>query len=205
MVSLGKSTLTLYEDTNSRNATERTFLLFGMIRGGTTAATMIAHRLGLPIGEQYGDNLEDKDFFKGPAIVRSTITKRNAEHSVWGVKLPNGAFNLDGLTNQMRNPRLICITRDMTAQILGVKKYSHDESAELTMQRHVLSIQRNVMAVSRLRLPTLFLSYEKILSSPDDAITEMATFMNLNAGRKVRRDIKETLVPGEYQAIGNAP
>ncbi|MGR3584027.1 MAG: hypothetical protein ACU0B8_07185, partial [Pseudooceanicola nanhaiensis] len=86
----GPATIVWNEDEASRLAPQRTFLIFGLRRGGTTSVALAARELGLYLGEQYAVNLEDQEFreFKGVDSIRATIAARNAAHDVWGWKHP---------------------------------------------------------------------------------------------------------------------
>lgn len=200
-MNLGETTFSLYETEQSRLAEQRTFVLFGLIRGGTTAATTIATGLGLFIGDKFHNNLEDRDFLEGPRKALNAVEDRNKSRDVWGFKVPNISAQMDVLLPALRNPRLICITRDLTANTLGIKKYAKKDDTAEVMQRCLLNTQRNLMTVYRVQRPTLFLSYEKILQKTDDAIAEASHFLNMPATDEAVAGIKEKIQPGKYQKV----
>lgn len=109
---------------------ERTIVITGTPRGGTTMVAGCVGTLGVPIGvsipageESY--NLEDPEFQsvlhrESPgeidlAALRALIVRRNSAHQVWGFKLPMALNSLPILEQELRNPRFVLVFRDPLA------------------------------------------------------------------------------------------
>jgi len=87
----------------SSRTEQRTYIIFGLVRGGTSMVAGILRAGGLDLGEGLSDNHEDQGFVTqdpdGHLIPRAErnarlyerIVERNKEQSVWGWKYPQAA------------------------------------------------------------------------------------------------------------------
>ena len=109
------------EDANSF----KTFIVFGVPRGGTTMVARVVESLGVNLGSDLPANYEDTDFNfdflpkdlkkSRPALIEQlskVIDQRNQDLDVWGWKYPRAAIYLIPLLKKLRNPHLICVMRD---------------------------------------------------------------------------------------------
>jgi hypothetical protein len=196
----GPATIVWNEDEASRLAPQRTFLIFGLRRGGTTSVALAARELGLYLGEQYAVNLEDQEFreFKGVDSIRATIAARNAAHDVWGWKHPQPLRYFETIYDDLRNPRFIFVTRDMTATALGIAK-REVMTADAAINDVATVLGRNLALLRQLKRPALFVSYEKLLLRPEAVIREMAGFLGMACDEGTCARITGQIVPGRYQ------
>lgn len=188
------------EDEASRLAAQRTYLIFGLRRGGTTSVALAARELGLFLGERYGVNIEDPAFreLHGSDAIRATVAARNAAHDVWGWKHPQPMGYLEDIYSELRNPRFIFVTRDMTATALGIAK-REPLSTGKAIDNVAAILRRHHALLRQLDRPTLFVSYEKLLLWPEAVIDELAHFLGMDCDRSTCDRIKEQIVPGHYQ------
>ena len=197
----GSASFALFEADTSRLSTQRTFVIFGMMRGGTTAVTTVVRDLGLFVGTDIGNNLEDREFYVPPDQMGPVVRARNTEHAVWGFKHPRAGVFMPSIFEDLRNPRFICVTRDLGGNVLGIKK---DDPGRETLKTAQLTAHRtvqNMNTIAKLACPTLIVSYEKLLLKPEAVILEMATFVNLPCTRSQSAEIAKKIVPGRYQKI----
>lgn len=196
----GPASIVWNEDEASRQARQRTYLIFGVRRGGTTSVALAAQNLGLFLGERYGVNLEDPAFRESYGIdaIRATVAARNSEHNVWGWKHPQPMGYFDGIYPGLRNPRFIFVTRDLTASALGIAK-REPVAAAGAVDEVAGILLRHLNLLRQLGRPTLFVSYEKLLLQPEAVIGELAHFIGMDYDQSACDRIKAQIVPGHYQ------
>ena len=95
---------------------QKTFVVLGNYRGGTTMIAGILMALGVHMGDPSTMRIhrEDRDFWQQPChVVQSLIRFRNQQHDVWGWKDPAVVNFVERL--HLRNPHYIAIFRDPLA------------------------------------------------------------------------------------------
>ncbi|WP_068118564.1 sulfotransferase [Tropicimonas marinistellae] len=196
------ATTTLFETEDSRTAPHRTFHIFGNNRGGTTAVTGLAMRLGLDFGDEaeMEGNLEDKAFrmTRGIEAIAETVEARNAAQDTWGWKHPHSLVYLPKILPRLRNPRLILVTRDPVANAMSIEardKVAFPDALAQVLRR----TRKNTAFVRRTAVPTLLVSYEKLLLDPAQVSTEMGQFCNVDVTERKLAELVGFVRPGSYQ------
>lgn len=187
----------LFEDDASRDAGERTFLVVGSPRGGTTCMTAVLRGFGIPFGEEMGANLEDKAFLGPPDTLPALIEARNAAHPVWGWKNPQAFNHIDRIRESLRNLRIVIATRDPAAAALSQTRRAGVDPAR-ALQDVLLNQQRHMMTALRLQRPTLIISYEQTIQAPDVAVAELAAFAGLSPDTATAARLARAVRPGRY-------
>jgi hypothetical protein len=95
----------------------RTFVTFGVPRGGTTMVAGILMQCGLDIGCDLPNNLEDPRFNldllnrleEDPinSLIQSVTDRNSSSSGDWGWKYPRAVAYLDMLRDHLTNPHLI--------------------------------------------------------------------------------------------------
>jgi len=174
---------------------ERTIVITGTPRGGTTMVAECLRTLGLPLGvtgpatgAQF--NLEDPEFQtllgrESPGEIdlqslRALALRRNLEHRVWGFKLPMALNSLPILEQELRGPQFIMIFRDPIAvssrEVVAVGIEAVD-----AMRRTLIWQERMISFVESSSARCLLLSYEKALQFPEITAGMLASWCGLEA------------------------
>ncbi len=204
---MDETTISLFEQ-GSTSDTRKTYIIFGVGRGGTTMVAGVAKLCGLDIGEDLPINLEDNDFNlavlkkKGigqPVVhIINVLAQRNQSKDIWGWKFPRAIAYLPQIREHLVNPHLILVSRDpiatATREILsGTPKM---DAIELVLRLQL----RNMELVKQWEAPTLIVSYERSIQRPEQFITDMCGFLGVE--RPVNTDdIRAFMQPGEYKLI----
>jgi len=204
---MDETTISLFEQ-GSTNDSRRTYIIFGVGRGGTTMVAGVAKLCGLDIGEDLPINLEDNDFnlavLKKKGVAQSVLhiidvlRQRNQSKDIWGWKFPRAIVYLPQIREHLVNPHLILVSRDpiatATREILsGTPKM---DAIELVLRLQL----RNMELVKQWEAPTLIVSYERSIQRPEQFITDMCGFLGVE--RPVdTTDIRAFMQPGEYKLI----
>jgi hypothetical protein len=140
----------------------RTYVVFGVMRGGTTMVAGVMRALGIPMGGGINeDNQECPDFADRPVDqMIAAIEANNQAHPVWGWKYPNAADYVDRLWPRLRNPHLICVFRDPVANGQGLNRW-HPMGLIQSVQEGLLRQQRNLNLLALRNCPAILISYEK--------------------------------------------
>ena len=203
---IDESTISLFEQ-NSTSDTKKTFIIYGVGRGGTTMVAGAAKLCGLDIGKNLPINLEDNDFnihvlrkagVKPIHHMLTSLGQRNKTKNIWGWKFPRAIAYLPYIREFLVNPHLILVFRDpiatATRQILsGTPKIKAIESVQRLQQR-------NMELVKDWEVPTLIVSYEKSIQRPEQFITDLCRFMGVEKPADMS-EIRAFMAPGEYKSI----
>lgn len=194
-------TMEIFEDLASRDALQRTFHVFGVNRGGTTAVSGVLSALGIPFGPETGTNLEDREFRlrRGLDAILETVARRNEAFDVWGWKHPHSNGYIEDLLPHLRNVRFILTTRDLGANALGMYARG-DENAVMSLRSTMKQTRRNLNFVLAQERPTLIVSYEKLLLHTEQTAVEVARFCGLELTDDRLQEIVEFVRPGRYKS-----
>lgn len=195
----------MYEPTLALNVPpsappQRTAVVFGHYRGGTSMVAGLLRVLGVPMGEKLeGGNNEDQDFQNASARrVIELIEQRNRGHDVWGWKYPGLFANAAHFYRRLRNPYFVVILRDVLACAQGEvwRGALRDPYAALKL-KHAQQTQMLgfVDQAVRDRLPVLVVSYERSLMNPSRLVDSLARFLGLAPTSEVRRAAIATIQP----------
>ncbi len=180
---------------------EKTLLVSGVGRGGTSLVASVLHHAGVFMGEHLAEAVyEDQEFvgaFNGGHrdVLTRLIAARNAAHRTWGFKYPGLHVALEYRdVSLFRNPHLIVIFRDPAA-VAGRVALAEYRKPLVTM-RESLDALRNILGfVENTTAPALLLSYEKALLKPSHFIDALAKFCGLSLDRPARQALLQTVQP----------
>lgn len=198
-------TLTLNEGRKIPN--QRTVVVLGVERGGTSMAAGVIRGLGVSMGPKAGLNHEDPLFLTEETDrLKNRIGMRNNESDVWGFKVPKASLMLDFYEKHLRNPYYIIVYRNSLAvadswiqrgagTILDVLERSrayHD-----ALQAHARKTKN----------PILFLNYERAVQNEDSkyqTAREMCAFLGLEENQETL-DRAVGMVTGDGKGYVNLP
>ena len=183
---------------------QRTYIIAGVERGGTTPVAGAARALGLFLGEGLHQNNEDPLFVHrdyNESI--DAINLRNSTHSVWGWKFPKAFLDLPLYLEHVRNPHLILVFRDPIASAMGHLRWSGVGILK-PMHFHLSESQAynslNLTHALTAGVPTFLISYEKWLFNIAAGIEELANFLLLKPPTKaLMKSLLKYLDGGTYK------
>ena len=183
-----------------------TIAIVGLPRSGTSMIAAVLKSLGVFIGAKIDNAVyEDQDIAAALASENSgrldeLIAARNAAHRIWGFKRPEAYRQLDLLCASCRNLRVIVTFRDILAIALRNKLAIQIEPLQFLPH---LADQSLLLAniVSRLSVPSLLMSYEKVLQFPTETVAEIAHFCGLHATEEQIREAAQAIENGNLRYI----
>lgn len=164
---------------------EKTVLVLGLARGGTTMVASVLQALGVFMGEKLGPVLEDVALSEAVESrntfqLKQIIAKRDAIHPVWGWKRPSSIEFSKVWEGNFRNPYVIAIFRDPFA-IANRNRISMLSDIFQNMEHSVHQLSLFVKLLRQQKCPVLLCSYEKVLAFPEAFVQSVDEFIGLNA------------------------
>jgi len=177
---------------------EKTVVVVGVARSGTTMVASVLDALGVCRGEGLGPVLEDIQLSEAierddRATLRACARERNQHYTIWGWKRPAAFEQVDIWRPEVRNPHVIAVYRDPFA-IANRNRISmlSDGVQAIRNANHALS--RLTEFVASTDLPILVCSYEKALMNHGTFVAAVDGFLGLGASSRW---------PQAQQAIGS--
>lgn len=162
------------------NTKEKTVVIVGVQRGGTSMAAGVARELGVNLGKNLGNNHEDPEFLsKDLDKLREVIASRNQNFDVWGWKMPHSSEYLLELLDDVRNPFVIVVIRNLLAMAESQMKRS-EAKFENAFKFSLSRLVQVSSLIPDLTCPTLLVNYEDAISNPKKFVDEMSSFLFLN-------------------------
>ena len=174
---------------------QKTYIVCGNFRGGTTAVAQLLARLGIPMGEKMdpNNNCEDLEFQQlllKNALDRTELARlvgeRNARHDIWGFKFPGAHLHLPEMLDSFRNPRVIFVFRDPYA-VAESEQRRTGQSLYRMMERTVEYNLRMTGLLQSLACPTHPVSFEQLLVRPAAVLDRLLAFLEVQPGWWERR------------------
>ena len=165
---------------------EKTIVVLGIARSGTSMVANVLHALGVPMGEKLSVVMEDVAISQAveardQAALRELVALRNARHPVWGWKRPSAFEHGEVWKDCFRNPYVVAIFRDPLAIANRNRISMLMEDVAHNLER---SVQQTGALVGFLKAhagPTLLCSYEKALIYPEAFVRAVDDFLGLKA------------------------
>ena len=196
---------------------QKTFIVFGVPRGGTTMVARVVEKLGVVMGTNLPLNYEDHEFNydkmsdelkqdpeqMARGLMRA-INRRNNRFDVWGWKYPRVHLYLPKIIKHVRNPHLICVFRDPVASALRPlsRRQSPKNPSPLiptkVVKQHLDWQTRNIQLIHKLSLPSFLCSYEKSIADPASFVGELASFIGAPDDAERLDAAVQQINPGGY-------
>lgn len=182
---------------------EKTVVVLGAARSGTTMVASVLQALGVPMGEKLGPVLEDVTLSRAVESrdmirLKEIVARRNAMHPIWGWKRPSAIEYSDVWKGCFRNPYIIAIFRDPFA-IANRNRISMLTDVFQNMELSVKHLEMLVNILQTQEAPILLCSYEKVLGYPETFVLAVDDFLDLNSTeRRADAILQINPTPGKY-------
>lgn len=194
---------------DSLKSNEKTILIIGQARAGTTMLASLLSEIGISVGKNFGPVHEDNDLGKhvGQLLNGSVsedfleeINKRNHSYPKWAWKRPDMYLYLDKLLPLFRNPQVICILRDAVSisRRNEISLMQDDVGPDCLTKKIIGTLEEQrklVEAVENCGVPALLLSYEKIITKPKDFLVRFLDFLGEHKGENGLSKMLSTISP----------
>ena len=163
---------------------QRTVVVVGVARGGTTMPAQALHALGVHMGDKLSAVYEDVEICRPMEAddldgFRKIVSERNLKHQRWGFKRPAAIQYMQRYVSELRNPNFIVMFRDIMA-ISNRNRISVGQDPVAGLEAAASQYVELVKFVAGIRNPVLLLSYEKSIRSPHQFVESIARFAGID-------------------------
>jgi len=167
---------------------EKTVIVLGVARSGTTMVASVLEALGVQMGEKLGPVFEDVALSKAIEqrdlkCLGDILEKRNRQHVIWGWKRPSALKYYDVWKDRFRNPYVIVIFRDPFA-IANRNRISMMSDLFKNMKQSAKQNAELITVLEKKNFPLLLCSYEKVLGSPERYVQAVDGFLGLDVSER---------------------
>ncbi len=190
-----------------RASSEKTLLVTGLARSGTSMLAALLQGAGVPMGDHVYEPINEdaeitqmlraRDLFRLDAL----IERQNAKAPVWGFKMPDlHHFLQHNELDRFRNPHLLAIFRDPVA--VGARNALSEQADGTEAVIEAAAAMHSLAQFARAsQLPFLFLSYEKALVFPRVFIENVLVFCGLELEEAKRTELLRHVQPNRTQYV----
>ncbi|MBV9682512.1 MAG: hypothetical protein JO046_12020 [Solirubrobacterales bacterium] len=187
----------------------KTIIVTGVSRSGTSMVARALRAGGVFMGHQL-DDVVYEDAEVADALERQDseclarlAAERNAGFPVWGFKRPNLDEALPPEAARLfRNPRFVVSYRDPVAIARRNRISEHHDEAQALRAAAGASCRMVEFSLA-LPCPTLLVSYEKALQSPEAAVDRLISFCGLAVAPAARQEMIAAVEPNrEAYSVG---
>lgn len=186
---------------------ERTVVVLGAGRGGTSAAAGCLRELGVampnahPLKHEWSPVNSDTD--QDSHHLQMTFSEINSLYPIWGWKSPKDVFIFDRLTRCARNLMAVVVVRNPADISWGISKYE-DMEIEIGFSEVIKAYE----AISRFirfgSCPIALLSYEEMLKSPRETAEALDSWIGTGASENKLARASSFINPDfSYRAISS--
>ena len=183
---------------------EKTIVVFGAGRGGTSAVSGCLRELGVAMPNAHPFKHEWSPFVDGDLdfkSARAVISAIDAQHKVWGWKSPKDIFCIRGAVGIVRNIHAVIVVR----HLLDICQSSEEKEGvpwDAVFQDAVAAYTEIGQIMSLAAFPIAVISYEKLVASPLPVIEELSTWLDLPVTEEMRQRAAEFVTGGKgYKTI----
>lgn len=162
---------------------EKTIIVLGVARGGTSMVAGALHHLSVSMGERLSPVYED--VLLSEAVEQSRVTDmvsiiahNNATHRVWGWKRPSAIRHVGAWHGKFRNPFYVVVFRDVFA-IANRNRISMFSDVVANMQDATQQFRLILNFIAGLQEPALLVSYEKAMTGPEHFVHALRDFVGV--------------------------
>lgn len=159
---------------------QRTYIVLGVARSGTSMVTGVLRELGIFMGDVQADNHEDPLFLTDEIeSIQALILKRNRQYDCWGWKVLKTLFIMPQLLPFLRNPHFIILTRDPFDIARSMQK--REGLAFDLCLRHIFMVYHHLQIfIEQCTDPLVIVSYNRAMANRDVFIQELTGFLGLH-------------------------
>ena len=173
----------------ARHPDQKTIVVVGVARGGTSIVAGALHHLGMYMGSKYhAPVFEDMRLslaFEGKSkeSFKQVIEDYNQHHPVWGWKRPSSLHDLPRVASAVRNPFFIFVFRDLFS-IANRNAISMKMKIEIDLRRALDEYGKIIRFIENNRAPAMLVSSDKATRNREDLLEGLCLFTGLQPNPK---------------------
>ncbi|MFV8819967.1 hypothetical protein [Haliea sp. E17] len=202
--------ITTVGDAGVLSSSERTYVVLGVSRGGTSAIAGWLNILGVPMGRSgkpplFEDLRMNRALAAGIEAAEQQIAENNAEQPVWGFKGNAIQQPYGEIARRLRNPVFVVIFRDLLA-IANRARLSASRDVGWILQKQAQEYARIADFVATGGYYSVLLSFEKLNACTEDVLAQFSAALALPMDEAVRERALQFIrpAPEDYLRVSKA-
>lgn len=186
---------------------QKTVVVLGISRSGTTMIAQLLTQLGVHMGSNLDSVVyEDKEIRElmesrfSARRFQHLVEKRNAEHSLWGWKVPKSIHFVREFERYLSEPHYIFVFRDVLSVSLR-NEITLGEHFTHYMYRALSEYRLMSGLISETRHPALLVSYEKAIANPMELVKTLGAFLGKKLSEQQSSLIASSVVPNRPEYV----
>lgn len=184
---------------------QKTFIVLGCPRGGTSMLSGILRLYGIWMGDNLGQQHENKESFSRDVPLKTKIEKireYNSLYNCWGWKCPNTVHWLGDVLNELRNPHFIVVYRNPFDIAMSSAKHDGRIFSERLLNVPINHYKKMHNILEKTQAPRVYVSYERGLCQKEELVEKLASFVGVAVTDEMRSDIYQFIDPKKgYQRL----
>lgn len=165
------------------NHTQKTIIVVGVARGGTSIVSGVLNHLGVFMGNAQAPVYEDLRLSlafekQSKEKFETVIDDYNKQHGVWAWKRPSTLHALAKIARKVRNPHFVFVFRDMLS-IANRNIISMHKDIAWGLKSALDDYSKIVKFINKSKYPALLISSEKAVKYKNDYIEALACFVGV--------------------------
>lgn len=163
--------------------TQKTIVVVGVARGGTSIVAGSLSHLGIFMGNASDPVFEDMRLSlafekQSKEKFESVIADYNQKHELWAWKRPSSLNNLPRIAKKLRNPHFVFVFRDLLS-VANRNKISMKHGVVSSLDAAFNDYKKIVSFIKKTSYPTLLVSSEKAVKHKKEFIDSLIDFAGL--------------------------
>ena len=189
-----------------KNEHEKTFIVVGVARGGTSIVAGALHYLGMYMGNAQSPVYEDLRLSlayekQSKEKFESVVADYNTKHRVWAWKRPSTLNGLAKIAKKLRNPHFIFVFRDLLS-VANRNVISMKHGIRGSLSSALNDYTKIIKFIEKSGFPAFFVSSEKAVKHKESFIEALCEFCQLQPSQEQRANALSFISPNpvEYMA-----
>jgi hypothetical protein len=201
---------TLGNSDSNLSKSQRTYVVMGVSRGGTSAVAGVLSQFGVFMGKTgeapLFEDLPMNRALAGPGDkLDSLVSDYNDAHDIWGFKGNAISQDFDDVLCRLRNPVVVVVFRDLLA-IANRARISADRDLAAIMQRQAREYLRIADFIACGDHYFVLVSFEKLCAYPAQVTERIASSLSLKVTAEQLTDAQNFIqpAPADYLLVSRA-
>lgn len=188
-----------------KNESDKTFVVVGVARGGTSIVAGALHHLGMFMGTAQAPVYEDLRLSlayekQSKEKFEAVVANYNDKHSVWAWKRPSTLNDLPKLAKKLRNPHFIFVFRDFLS-VANRNVISMKQGVRGGLSTALKDYTKIIKFIEKSEYPAFFVSSEKAVKHKEDFVEALCEFCQLRPTEEQRNNALNFISPDPVEYL----
>lgn len=188
-----------------KNELEKTFVVVGVARGGTSIVAGALYHLGVFMGNAQAPVYEDLRLSlayekQSKEKFEAVTTDYNTNHNVWAWKRPSTLNDLPKLAKKLRNPHFIFVFRDFLS-VANRNVISMKHGVRGGLSTALKDYTKIIKFIEKSEYPAFFVSSEKAVKYKEDFVEALCEFCQLQPTQEQRNNALNFISPDPVEYL----